>query len=64
MEDKNIHKRDVEPLIKNEDKIKEEEKKTDVFPIKTPETDPVKNIAKEDDGLNQAEIIIKTPPLN
>ncbi len=63
MPDKKIHQENVEPLIKNEEKVDKKMEKNDVFPIKTPETDPIKKTAKESEGLNQEETIKNTPPL-
>ncbi|MEO5967923.1 MAG: hypothetical protein ABIP68_04410 [Ferruginibacter sp.] len=63
MPDKNIHKENVEPLIKNEEKVDEKIAKHNVFPIKTPETDSIENTAKESSGLNQEETRKNTPPL-
>lgn len=34
------------------------------YPVKNPETNITENTAKENEGLNQAKTIKKTPPLN
>ena len=52
------------PITKDQENSEENLKENKDFPIKTPETDALKNVAKETDGLNQAGTIKNTPPLN